>query len=901
MQSNTERTRLPSIDELQPLGWVIDESFDPATLGSVHALRIPPVWVDNIRSLGDADSTPPIVGLYAVLRAAVPDAFYAFPNSFAGEPDKRPTYWLLSFSNSLITINGLWDIIKVWMRENYDLSVVRSVAQQMESVLEQMEWEPIDLGASPEILQIVLPHLVARHLVRRGFQLGLSDGSGSPQYWQLVTALSSRTAESAAVLVTWPPVSYQSTAQYSYYLRFQVVPPEGKTPMLLLLKAGIRRYMMRPLATQNGGSVRIALPYKQRSSVYFAVQEMPWLTGRQQSAIERETTLIPLSLVRYSNLSWQGKINQVFSSLVSSQVLPEPLEFLTNPSEFRTQLLITYRTKFGSYSVKAGLEAADRYEVYERLTQALPHNIIPAPPIQKIEVAHLKKKRFSKSATSGGIGEIKGSYRLRLSTNSPDVFSQALQEFLCGDTVKGNLDNQGDGKFIFTNRLGDCYLLEIDATPLPFKHSATLALGNSTSGSDISAATQQRASMIARELRNAPPAPKECRGVLIEMLNYREMKGKQRLLNPKLSVRWGYARSSWASQFFTPLQATSDTPEWEQLAPGERSRCQNALLDLLRQLSFPLGLPFYTGFYQTNLPNQIDIYGIYIIRLNARRKGESKVILPVVVRIPASDSCSELLVCLPGEAGPQWMSYHDALLQLASIDEGGMPSYEAEQIQNFVECVFRDLDMAEPALLLLSEQNLKKFLPQLVQLPATSPQAEDNPWLLGKILPVQQPKNLRVARLRSSSEGLVGDVCPLSQFNRYSGIYHNPSLSDAFFSVGKSPRSAQRPTNARQRSRVTKAGWNQSALEISWLCLQPDDVLQEWTLVVHRLRESSPFISSESEIVTAFPQPIHAAKQLSDYISRLEVENEVSEDENTLELEEAEETDEPEFVQLSLF
>lgn len=227
-----------------------------------------------------------------------------------------------------------------------------------------------------------------------------------------------------------------------------------------------------------------------------------------------------------------------------------------------------------------------------------------------------------------------------------------------------------------------------------------------------------------------------------------------------------------------------------------------------------------------------------------------------------------------------------------------MPSYEAEHIQNFVGCVFRDLDMAGPALLLLSDQNLRKDLPQLVQLPSTPPKAEDNPWRLSKILPIQQPNNFRVARLRSSSEGVVGDVCPLSQFNRYSGIYYNPDFSDAFFCVGRSPRSAQRPTNARQRNRVTKPGWNQSALEINWLCLQPNDVLEEWTLVVHRLREASPFISPDAEIVTALPQPLHAAKQLSSYMSRLEIEDEVSDDEDDLELEE---TEEPEFEQLSLF
>lgn len=40
--------------------------------------------------------------------------------------------------------------------------------------------------------------------------------------------------------------------------------------MLLLLKAGIRRYMMRSLVTLNGGTPRIALPYNQRKECLFS-------------------------------------------------------------------------------------------------------------------------------------------------------------------------------------------------------------------------------------------------------------------------------------------------------------------------------------------------------------------------------------------------------------------------------------------------------------------------------------------------------------------------------------------------------------------------------------------------------------------------------------------------------
>ncbi|HEY9632680.1 MAG TPA: RNaseH domain-containing protein [Coleofasciculaceae cyanobacterium] len=87
--------------------------------------------------------------------------------------------------------------------------------------------------------------------------------------------------------------------------------------------------------------------------------------------------------------------------------------------------------------------------------------------------------------------------------------------------------------------------------------------------------------------------------------------------------------------------------------------------------------------------------------------------------------------------------------------------------------------------------------------------------------------------------------------------------------IGRSPQSAQRPTNARQRERVEKPGWNQPALEITWLCLQPEDSAREWTLVVHRLREASPFIDKENCHSTSSTLALSSTAQRLRITSRL--------------------------------
>jgi hypothetical protein len=76
---------------------------------------------------------------------------------------------------------------------------------------------------------------------------------------------------------------------------------------------------------------------------------------------------------------------------------------------------------------------------------------------------------------------------------------------------------------------------------------------------------------------------------------------------------------------------------------------------------------------------------------------------------------------------------------------------------------------------------------------------------------------------------------------------------------------------------MTKPGWNQSALEIQWLCLQQGDDLIDWSVAVHRLRESSPFL--DPEMTTAFPQPLHQATHLGDYITRMESEDDEASEE----------------------
>ncbi|MBW4694202.1 MAG: DUF3962 domain-containing protein [Lyngbya sp. HA4199-MV5] len=913
--SPTEEIPLPFVDRLQPLGWTINKSFDYSQLGKLYTLQLPSVWVDQLRSLSEVDHTPAVVSLYCALGVCAPSVVHIFRGSFSPNPARRPPYWLVALDD-VVPVPELWRIIQVWLRQNYGDQIARTVATQMQPAVEQLEWREIRLQEEPvEILSAILPHLIARWLVRNGFQLGLTDKLGHSEYWNLVVA--SSPMETEATLVTWHPNDFSHSessqrAKYSYYLRFTFAPANGKTPTLLLFKAGRRRYMTRSLIDSASGpsaTPRVLLPKGQDSSVFLAVRELEWLSSPTDR--ERETTLVRLSLAHHESLLWKGRVNQILTALSSQVQIPDPCDFLNSPIAHAPRLLMLHSSRFGSYLVKTGIEAADRYELFERLSVAMPSGMVPAPSIDKVNTQSKNKKRLRGADQIPGD---RGIYRIQLASSTNSELVTALQEILTASKVKGHLSLLSDHEWEFINRLGERVSIQIDKQPLPREHIAALDLQGTYSKANIAAATQSRATRIEADLRRADMGSITCQGAIVELLDYRKLARRIRSTDPKPSIRWGYAYNGQVLQFITPTEPLIDVEAFRPTDPNnekqnktyrrkqkqlesqqkkEQGKCVNSILDLLRQLSFPLGIPFYNGFHHTLLPNQLDIFGIYVIRVNARNHAESKVVIPVIAHVPAATFCSEVRVFLPSDSGPQEMSYYDSMSAIARLERQHSLDWNDDQIRNFVDCVFRDLELQHPALVLFNNQNIQKDLPHLVEMPDDP---TNNSWHQGLRLPVQNPQLLRVARLRYSTDGLVGDVCPTAGFNRFSGLYHNSQFSDAYFSIGRSPRSAMRPAGARVRDRITKPGWNQSALEISWLCLQPEDKPEDWSLAVHRLRESSPFLNSE--IVTSLPQPLHPLEKLKDYVSRLDFERLEDDGEMLLEVEE---DDHQEGVQLNLF
>ena len=361
------------INEIQPLAWEI--SVIPEELRSIYALRLPDHWRVAIRSLSEVDRVPPHRCLHLILQALAPEILCFFPSTFSQNPQYRPEYWLAAEAATEV-LNPerlLWAIIS-WLNACYTSREVQAIAQQLQP--SDLTWERIDLQtATPATVEQVLPGLVARWLLGHGFEFHLSNEAGQIMQWPVRLAPSSG---SESDLITWPPTSYHGQKfdhSYSYYLKLRLAAlPDART-LRLLCQPGIRRWVSAPLAKMNDtkGKPYVDLAWGRAKSVYFARQSASWLTQRPA-----EMSLLRLRLQNYNQVSWTGRLPAVLASLTPHEVIPDPLHLLAHPADFSPGILIVHDNLMSErHPVGLGIEAADRWEVFTQLSEALPAELQP--------------------------------------------------------------------------------------------------------------------------------------------------------------------------------------------------------------------------------------------------------------------------------------------------------------------------------------------------------------------------------------------------------------------------------------------------------------------------------------------------------------------------------------------
>ncbi|KYQ87952.1 MULTISPECIES: pPIWI_RE module domain-containing protein [unclassified Thermoactinomyces] len=792
------------LKELQPIAWDINEI--PNFISKVYCLKLPDQWKDIINHLIQINREKDFVptrSLQAALLAGAPEIidfnYYAFKNN--------TTYWLISDQNfHTIDVNNLVSLIRQWIYFEFPGKQAHAFAQRLNT--NGIKWEVVDVRTLPEsMLKRILPQLIVRELIRREYR--------DPQNGRLFQIVPPLNTRQAAEIVSWEPSRMPENPDFSahsYKLTFSVGRMLGKSSLQLFVDLGLRRWVGEPLLTDTVNH----LPWKINQSVYLARQSISWL-----SDLPQESTFIQLQLRKESKdfVRWENRIPEFLNRINSADQnkIPDIKELLVNPQKFQPDVLIVYDQRMGiSHPVGSGVTANDRKDFFESLNNAL-YSIFNFSPSSKwIRQRTLRQQKLLTDSKQ----PINQKAVIEIWSNDADRWEELIKEEINDDQNKDKLQIVKREPHPITN------LLDFDPED---------------PNQQLKNAIQYRIDTISKLFEK----PKNRTGILIEMPNYNKMfvRTKDANRDPKSSVRYGLAITGRLTQFITPEYAEPKSYE---------ERIKMAINDLLRRQMQWKRNTLYTGYKKTSLPKQLDLLAFWVI--NKRRK-RGNLTIPLVGYAPSNDT--QIKVCLPGENGNEWQYYSEALLKITQIQT----NFDGEGIHEFFKQAIEELDIKNPALLLLDERNLRKYWPKLNNEELIFD--DQNYKIYDDFL---HHSELRIVKLRFSEEKplSIPIASPTREVSKYQGLFAPENGPDnVFYSFQEKPVTAEKiKTGLRHRDAMHKHYWNSVTAEIILLNLKKGDNPAEWAFVVHSLRKSSEHIDS----ATRLPEPLYSLKCMEEYV-----------------------------------
>jgi hypothetical protein len=359
-------------------------------------------------------------------------------------------------------------------------------------------------------------------------------------------------------------------------------------------------------------------------------------------------------------------------------------------------------------------------------------------------------------------------------------------------------------------------------------------------------AQQDAAAYRQREIAQRIPVATKPTGALVMLPDY-SRQNETKLRDPKNAIRLGLLDMGRTSQFVVP-RGEREKPDQYKI------RCQNAIRDLLRSLGYRLN-PVFTAPADLALPAELDLMAFWVVQLNARRLGEATITLPVVIHAPSGHSHFSILLPRPDSSAGVYSTLYEGIRALVALEHEER-HFDDEAIRRFFKSALREQITSRATLLMLVEQNLRRVLPELRT-------QSSQPYFSFDGLLDDLPQ-VRVARLRYSSDGEAPLCLPAINMGKYQGLYQHsesPGVSYSLHNLGNRHQSA----SWHRLDRMKDAAVNPCTLQIWLNNLQPADDPESWAALVHRLRLES----SHNDIPTNLPQPLHDAQdKLSEYLSR---------------------------------
>lgn len=819
------------IQDIQPLAWSLAHHM-PDALSRVPVLRIPPALKSGLFAQPKFENKiSPVTSLYSALASLAPEVIGFEPGTLLRHSTEQNPRWMYVYPDraDLIQTTNLEKLIRSWLLGWLsDEEAIHLNEQWFKGI--HWSWEYINLPDAPfSVRRRVLPALIARYLVETGFQLAMH---GSAEHPLLLVPLMDQQAQ--AQLMT-PPIPFRDD-KYSYVLKLWLQQlPDGSEA--LMQRLSVRRWLSAPFLVGE----KFYLP-KQAVSVYWQRD-----TGYLSQAPLSHAVYAQLKFKKLNHsinaVRWVGLQAKTLNNLNLGARLPEFSDLLRDPKRFQEDLLIVKSQRDRTdHAIETGVWSNDHRDIYQTVSRYLADFATPHTPAQRAE----QRVGFKRLSFSGKkINDVSAENRyaalrampypigIEVYTDKYDQATKAILEEV--GALEGNEDRLKENPLRVMD--GNRLLLEIK--------QAEVALDNPLTA--YNPETRERAvEQRRRDIKRVLKPPSITTGALVSIQDYRKKKRHEKFRDPYNAIRWGLADTERTSQFI--IKSEKDYA----------LRLQNSVRDLLRILGYRYN-PMYQKPEETSLPQHLDLFGLWLIQLNARNRSEKTVLLPLVIHASAT---GEFHVMLPDATnGPaHYPSLHEGILAASQSN------YEVEEdqytkIMLFFRRALESRNRGQDALLLVWEQNsLRVFGGNNVV----------------KSLFPDGAKQFRVATLRHSQDNTAPMCIPVEIRSKYQGVFqaaNQPCMYYSLHNVGE--RHTPPKKDAFKNIWQWDPGFNPSTVLIWFEHLQSGDQPAEWAWMIHRLRKES----SHTDIPTILPQPLHNAELIRKFMSRAKIEEAADDDE----------------------
>jgi hypothetical protein len=381
--------------------------------------------------------------------------------------------------------------------------------------------------------------------------------------------------------------------------------------------------------------------------------------------------------------------------------------------------------------------------------------------------------------------------------------------------------------------------------------------------------TQRRAQKIANELGSTNDVPTLA---LIELPNFQDPQNSQRrssvgLRDPKIAIRLGMAQTGRITKFTTgqfrsdQKAEKSGRSQWsaEELL---RKRCENAVLEGLRQMGYIPASIAVTPPTGHSFPEEMTVVGVRMLRLT-RRRTNKPVYLPVVTIFDSKTP--GVHAWLPDDhIGVR--SFYQAMLDITRFKDRDVAHFQQEKMLARLD-MFLTTQLPEifgrNIVILVEAQNMRSFWPALqngnITTDALSIRRNASPIPIGNLQPRFRLIRLRTTERSETPQWYTPNASPGRDY--MSGLFRESGVERTFYNIAVKPKTQGKGRRGKQQDPSEQYAIP-SMLEIFVAIQQPDDNDEAWALAIHTWRRMSYLSGGD---MTLLPIPLQWAQRMDRY------------------------------------